>query len=151
MNIGFTGTQRGMTTEQGIEVGQLVFTLDYDAKGDTTWHHGDCIGADEVFHAGIRLVLPGRQIVVHPPKIPTKRAFCQGDVILKPDEYIKRDDAIIDVSNIMIATPGEMQMQWRSGTWTTIRHTRKAGKPIYIVYPDGSVVYEPAKFRTVEG
>jgi len=40
----------------------------------------------------------------------------------------------------MIATPGEVDEQLRSGTWSTVRFARKQGKPVHVILPDGRVV-----------
>jgi predicted Rossmann fold nucleotide-binding protein DprA/Smf involved in DNA uptake len=37
----------------------------------------------------------------------------------------------------MIATPHSYVEIGRSGTWATVRYARKAGKPIYLILPDG--------------
>jgi len=57
------------------------------------------------------------------------------DEVLPPRPYIARDDDIIAASSTIIATPGEAAEVLRSGTWTTIRHARKAGKDVRIVTP----------------
>ena len=45
MKLGFTGTRRGMTSDQQIRVTLLVAEL-----GPKEAHHGDCVGADAEFH-----------------------------------------------------------------------------------------------------
>ena len=41
MKIGFTGTQKGMTTAQAYSFIELISGMEIDE-----FHHGDCIGAD---------------------------------------------------------------------------------------------------------
>lgn len=135
MKIGFTGTQRGMTKEQLIsfEAG-LRFVMDGDDTDE--FHHGDCIGADAQAHMvafGLKF-----RIIVHPPIIDKKRAFCKGYSeirIQKP--YFDRNHDIVDQTEILIATPGEAEEQLRSGTWATIRYARKKGGHPVIIGPDG--------------
>jgi hypothetical protein len=54
----------------------------------------------------------------------SKRAFCQGDVVLTPRPYLVRNRHIVDASSVLIATPkGDEEL--RSGTWSTVRYARK--------------------------
>lgn len=134
-SLGITGTHKGMTPKQKCTVHAIVgFLLPDEA------HHGDCIGADAEFHDIIR-ELTKAVIVVHPPINPTRRAWKQGDFVLKPKPYMVRDDDVIAESHLMLATPHGFNEIVRSGTWATIRHTRKAFKPLIIIWPDGS--FEP--------
>lgn len=128
--VGFTGTQRGMTSRQWVIVADDLAHLISEG------HHGDCIGADKQFD----LILFQRQIkrVAHPPLKSHKRAFCKTEVILPPKDYLPRNEDIVDASEAMIATPGEMEEQLRSGTWATIRYASRWKKPTLIIYPDGT-------------
>jgi hypothetical protein len=131
--IGFTGTQRGMTR---IQKSVLRGILQNDSG---EFHHGDCIGADEEAH-DIASEL-GYDIWVHPPKDPSKRAFCKAPnnrmMFAKP--YLVRNHDIVDVCTKLIATPGEAVEQLRSGTWATIRYARKVGKEVTIIFPNGDI------------
>ena len=134
-HIGFTGTQVGMTDAQ-FSIARLFFQK-YRIEIEDV-HHGDCIGADDDFHTLVRLH-SNIKIVIHPPKNKSKRAFKQGDVILEPDEYLKRNHDIVDACNILIATPKENEEVLRSGTWATIRYGKKSKKMVIIIFPDGKV------------
>lgn len=130
-HIGFTGTQIGQTPQQLLTVERILATV-------CGWfHHGDCTGADEQSHAIARR--HGKlTIIIHPPIIASKRAFCQGDVILDPKDYIARNHDIVDASIGLITTPKSFVEELRSGTWATVRYARKQHKKIVIVFPDGS-------------
>lgn len=134
MKIGFTGTQEGMTEKQIDAIS--VFLLDYEVQ---EFHHGDCVGADNDAHIITRIQAPAAKIVVHPPLNESKRAFCRADAVLPAKPYLDRNHDIVDAVEVMFATPKEKVEQVRSGTWATIRYARKQGKPLYIVYPDGTV------------
>jgi len=134
-HIGFTGTQIGMTDPQ-YSITRLFIKKYSNEIKDV--HHGDCIGADADFHLLVRL-FSNIQIVIHPPKNKSKRAFSKGDVMLEPDEYIKRNHDIVDACDILIATPKENEEVLRSGTWATIRYGKKTGKKVIIIFPDGKV------------
>lgn len=133
MNIGFTGTQRGMTIKQL----EKVFHILIENIGSFS-HHGDCIGADAQFH--FLAVAVGSRVVIHPPDNPSKRAYCYYATEIREDKpYLRRNQDIVNESDILIATPGETTEQLRSGTWATIRRGRKKkGMTVYIIYPDGT-------------
>jgi hypothetical protein len=139
-HIGFTGTRNGMTTEQARAVESLLHGYD-------RLHHGDCVGSDAQVHdiAFNR----GLTIEIHPPKLSSLRAWCRADIYRDPREYISRNHAIVDSTEGLIAVPAGMEEERHSGTWATIRYARKIGKPVWIVFPDGSVEHHlPRKMET---
>lgn len=143
IQLGFTGTREGMTQEQANKVAELV--MQACQKDDVTVHHGDCVGADADFHKIARLL--GCRVVLHPPTVPDKRAFCDYDDIEAPLDYLERDSVIVTRSDYLIGTPKGSKEDRRSGTWTTIRMGRAALeaqtlKSLVIVYPGGLVEYE---------
>lgn len=134
MLVGFTGTQRGMTPLQYQTVWELLYAR-RQATGE--FHEGDCIGADA--QAAFLAREAGFRIIGHPPENDSKRAFFQADQWRPPLGYLDRNKEIVRKTEQMIATPGEVEEQLRSGTWSTIRYAVKTRKPISIVFPDGSV------------
>ena len=140
--VGFTGSRdEGMPTfGQIVKVDGLLFALrPYEV------HHGDCIGSDHWFHLRVTGPYKYRPCVhVHPPDNPRYRANCiegMNCVIHPTKPYMKRNQDIVDASDVLIATPHGPE-EVRSGTWATIRRARKKGIPIYIVYPSGTVIKE---------
>lgn len=141
-HIGFTGTRHGLETMQYESLGLLMDEIMAQAcrDGDGVGvHHGDCIGADEQFHKLAREI--GYAVAIHPSTHPL-RAHCQGDKMHEPKATLARNADIVAASEIMLACPYEFEEQPRGGTWTTIRMARKAGKPLAIVLPDGTVQRE---------
>jgi hypothetical protein len=133
VNVGFTGTQRGTTKLQYQTVTALLRSLNVE-----TFHHGDCIGADEQIARFVHTL--GYPIVVHPPLNEAKRAHVEfHSRTLPPRDYLDRNHDIVDSTDLMVATPGEMSERIRSGTWATIRYAAKRQKDVLIVYPDGSL------------
>lgn len=128
MKIGFTGTREGMTQHQKEQFVLKMFELLPDE-----FHHGDCEGADAEAHDIVRELLPKVKIVVYPPLSFRKRAMKQGDEMLEPEAYIKRDYKIVDSTDCLIGAPKTDAEQIRSGSWTTIRYARKTGKPNYVL------------------
>jgi hypothetical protein len=140
--IGFTGTQHGMTPAQRLTVAGF-----FGNRKGSEFHHGDCIGADAEAHD--IAIEAGCRIVIHPPDISDKRAFCavrEGlDFAYQPKPYLVRNHDIVDLVDEMLAAPGETEEQLRSGTWATVRYARKSGKKLFTVFPDGKWSYEPSR------
>ena len=132
-NVGFTGTQQGMTKAQKDKVDDLL--KDYYWVG-LEFHHGDCIGADAESAFIARNI--GFRIASHPPLYDGKRAFCNYDVVYPEKPYLDRNHDIVDSVRIVIATPKEFKEVLRSGTWATIRYAKRK-KFLEIVFPDGTV------------
>lgn len=130
MVIGFTGTIVGVTSERLSHLrSRLARALD---RGFDTVHHGDCVGADAQFHdiaAGL-----GFCVVIHPPANPKLRAHKIGDSMMPELGYIARNHNIVDAANVMIACPkNPAQEELRSGTWATVRYTRKQNKLVIFI------------------
>ena len=101
----------------------------------TEAHHGDCTGADDIFHQiCLELKIP---VVLHPPKNLTKCAHnwatCIASRVAK--DYLVRNHDIVDESDELIAVPGEKTEQLRSGTWATYRYGKKTGKTVHLITP----------------
>lgn len=131
MNVGFTGTQRGMTREQK----ETLDTFLSEECGE--FHHGDCIGADaEAHEIALRL---GYSVVIHPPINSSKRAFCAYAAQTRiAAQYLDRNKDIVIASQVLIATPGEKEEQLRSGTWSTVRYAKALRKNVVLIFPDGT-------------
>lgn len=132
MKVGFTGTRNVPTTKQKRALDVLLMRLDEEFN-ITEVSHGDCKGSDKNFHDAVRSLLPKVRINVYPPLDSKHRAFCEGDVVYKEMEYLDRNQAIVDNSDILIATPKENSEVLRSGTWATIRMAKKKGIKIHII------------------
>lgn len=107
------------------------------------FHHGDCIGADFQAHeVAMELGIP---IWLHPPENPTKRAFCQGALVVDDTyPYLIRNHHIVEQSEWLIAGPHEPDMVTRSGTWATVRYAMTLSRDIAILLPDGQIhLYGP--------
>lgn len=134
--VGFTGTQRGMTDEQTAVVRAVLYGL-RSHRDCTYFHHGDCVGADAQSH-DIATDLKYWPII-HPPSNPSKRAWCEARLedFREPRPYLDRNKDIVRESHVMVAAPGDVEEQLRSGTWSTVRFARKLNREIILVFPDG--------------
>jgi len=128
MKVGFTGTRKGMTMRQQRTVERALHFL-----GVTELHHGDCWGADE--EADWLARTNNIKRVIHPPKDPKNRAFCDAEVVLDEKDYLERNHDIVDAGRILIAAPGSLHEITRSGTWATIRYAERKGVPVILVRP----------------
>jgi hypothetical protein len=61
------------------------------------------------------------------------RGFNKGDIELEPKSYMARNDEIVKFSDILIGCPTDVNTEvLRSGTWSTIRKAKKAGKIVIL-------------------
>lgn len=157
--IGFTGTQKGMTSQQIHAAENLVLHLDAD-HGVVELHHGDCIGADVQMHVMFcQLIVDGHidgNVVIHPPLNLNKRAWAKDVFLGRPlhtaievrslpaKEYLDRNVDIVSACDLLVAAPRSQDETRRSGTWSTVRHARSAGKRVVLIYPEGVIHDEGA-------
>ncbi|MEO5927676.1 MAG: hypothetical protein ABIP96_03330 [Patescibacteria group bacterium] len=98
--------------------------------------HGGAPGADtsfDAFCAGIGI----RRRLYPASKSSSKSSTAEEKM---PVEYpLDRNKKIARDCDIMLAAPFEDQEIIRSGTWSTVRYSRKAGKPIYIIQRNGQI------------
>lgn len=140
LSIGFTGTRHGMTSGQWHAVRDLVFEL--SAGHVFTSHHGDCVGADEQFNEICGSFCARALVTVHPGPVGDLSAGCVGVERRAPAAHMRRNRNIVNEATVVIAAPLEMTRRERGGTWATIGMARKAGKPLAIAWPDGSLTKE---------
>lgn len=121
MNIGFTGTRKGLSTMQFQVVVKML-----GAYGNTegTAHHGDCIGADDNFDRLVR-TLTGLTPHIHPPTNTAFRAFCPREraVMYAAKHYYARNRDIVNACDWLIACPKSDVEE--GGTWYTINYARE--------------------------
>jgi hypothetical protein len=135
VKVGFTGSRLGLASAQAVALRDLMRRL-----RPSELHHGDCVGADD------RMVTIARDLGVghvesHPPTDDRMRAFAPSDHIGQPLPYLKRNEAIVIASDVLIAAPDSPERK-RSGTWATVRFARKLKRTIYIVMPCGRIEVE---------
>ena len=140
VKIGFTGTQEGMTISQKKSFLSVWQMIEDELGPIREFHHGDCIGADDEaddFAITMFTRVGIGTVVIHPPDVDTKRAWCVGDITEKPLPYLERNTEIVKACDVLIATPKEQEEVLRSGTWATIRRARKYNKKLAVIFPDG--------------
>jgi hypothetical protein len=124
IHIGFTGTRKGMTSEQNEKI---RFTLqsfrDYHFGMDLVFHHGDEPHSDREAAEIAQKI--GYRIKPHPPAAMTS------------EDLLKRNREIVAAVENLFAAPGGFKEELRSGTWATVRYGRQAGLEGLIIWPDG--------------
>lgn len=137
--VGFTGTQQGCTQAQK-SVLRLRLSIMREQSAQCEFHHGDCIGADaDAYYEAVAAFFA---TICHPPIEKSKRAFTVNDLTHEPKEYLERNRDIVNDTFGLIACPKSFMEELRSGTWATVRYARKIKRPIMIIRPDGSFLFE---------
>lgn len=132
MKVGFTGTREELTPQQAERLGYFLASLEGVI---TEVHHGDCVGADALFHEWCSD--HNFQIRIHPPEDEKYRAWCNSEfsTLDSPRPYLERNRVIVGESDLLIACPKYAHEELRSGTWSTIRYAREKRVPTLIIYP----------------
>lgn len=137
MQVGFTGTRKGMIKPQVLSFCVVVKSFGELIEG---WHHGDCVGSDEKSQELVKVILPKTEIVIHPPLNPKHRAWCRGDVTWAEKGYFERNIDIVNCTEVLVATPKGMSPEHKgSGTWHCIRYAQVRKKRILVIWPNGSI------------
>ena len=140
MDVGFTGTQDGMTEAQRKSLRQVLKELHSGELGEDEFHYGACIGADT--QAVLEAIDVGYVVIAYPASdvASSKQGLIpEQAIVVAAQPALKRNPLIVANSDILIATPKYMSESLRSGTWTTVRHARKQSKPIIYIWPNGRV------------
>lgn len=142
MRVGFTGTREGMAVQQFV-----AFVMAMPA-GMTWFRHGCCLGADEEAVRHVNDMVPRPSIFGAPSNIGSQTSefalSVSDDTTGEFSDPLERNRVIVDGCDLLIAAPKGPEER-RSGTWATVRHARKKGKPIVIVWPNGTTSKEGDK------
>ena len=141
MNIGFTGTSLGMTLEQKRYLEQILTDIRFNTENIIYGIHGDCLGADADFDVLCKQL----NIItkVRPCTSEHLRAQCRSEIIAEPKRPMQRNRDIVADADLMLACPpNKEEIKKGSGTWATIKFTRRAEKALIIIFPDGELLRE---------
>ncbi len=130
VKIGFTGTRDDLTDFQKVSLKNYIANIKDPIESA---HHGDCVGADTVFHnACVEL---GIKVVIHPPVVSALRAFNNAEEILPEKTYFERNRDIVDTCDLLIACP-KTDFETKGGTWYTINYALKKKVPVVKICPE---------------
>jgi len=140
MILAFTGSRSGLTPHQAAALEALLESL----EGLTALHHGCCLGADEDCALLLAQINPSVLQVGHPCNLLAQvsqqaLAVCRQVLPVRPP--LNRNHDLVDAAQLLIACPDGPE-RLHSGTWATVRHARKQGKPIHLLWPDGTGTQE---------
>lgn len=133
MEIGFTGTRRGLTERQKSALQFLLSEEDW-------FTHGGCHGADRDADCIAEDIIGQKnRIHIRPGDKKQYRYWVANRDrlnVFSPKPYLERNKQIVDDSDVLVAAPSSLEEQFKgSGTWATIRYARKKGKPVFILDP----------------
>jgi len=144
-----------MTLAQRMTFGRRMITL---GRMVEEFHHGDCVGADEMACDIVAALYRDEVTVVcHPPELDDYRAYTDYDKAWDEKPYLERNRDIVDECDLLVAAPQSMEVR-KGGTWYTINYASEEGKPIQIIHPSGELeragdwsrydpIYEPEASR----
>lgn len=135
MIIGFSGTRQGMSSEQ-----KRVFAEVFSRLEPERFVHGLCIGADVEAHDIVRSLYTPEQCEIEGyPSTASTRMERVCELNHHPMDPLKRNKEILISSEVLIATPLEMEEMRRGGTWHTYRLALDMKMPIYLILRNGMV------------
>ena len=133
IRLGFTGSRDFNGWEQ-----TQAFINNLKEKSPYEFHDGDCLNWDVTAHELVKKFFPLCEFVGHPPDNDKHRAHQEYNMSYEPRPYLERNENIVDLVDEMLACPATMKDMKHSGTWYTIRYSRKVGRKLTIIYPDGT-------------
>jgi hypothetical protein len=131
-----------MTLNQWETVGIVTSWL-WHTDRPNEFHSGDCVGADEQAYNSVKTQRDVRSLDIilhgHPCNLERFRAYLEYDRTHPIRPPLARNRIIVTNAETMIAAPKEYEeVKKGSGTWATIRYTDHVGKPLFIIWPDGT-------------
>ncbi len=129
--IGFVGVRGGLTYPQFRAISRLM--IDRDLPGAVADVEAVVRGADgwgdADFDRIARWMTPTPQLVVVEAPGKGEQAAPAG----------ARNRAVVDACDLLLACPPVAVEEPRSRTWTAVRYARRVGRPVVLVYPDGTI------------
>jgi hypothetical protein len=152
--VGITASRNGPTYGQLLTLVTLLSSSKilaecFSAYDESWFHHGDCVGGDEVSHDVAKML--GYKTSVHPPTDSRLRANKRGTISHPPKPYIERNHDIADVVSELFVLPDTMYERIRSGTWATWRYySSNYDRHWAIIWPDGTYLRGKGRSGTDE-
>lgn len=137
MKVGFTGTRQQLLPEQHHALCEWIKSNHAEI---VELHQGCCIGADAECCEAFGVHARQARIVGHPPSDQRLMSHCavdDCDELREPKDFIKRNHAIVNETDMLLACPKGPE-ELRSGTWATIRYAMKQRKEVWIIWPTGA-------------
>jgi hypothetical protein len=139
----FTGTQEGMTANQRSAFRSYLLRHSF-----AEFHQGCCVGADEEATEEVARFRPLTHIHGHPSNLKAKtseKALRLSKTLHPARPPLDRNQAMVEVGEVLLACPKGFEEELRSGTWSTVRRARKRGLRVILFWPSGRVTEEPGR------
>ena len=129
--VGFVGVRGGLSYAQFRALSRVL--IDRDLPGavigvEAVVHGADGWG-DADFDRIARWMTPTPQFAV--VGVPGEAA--------EPASAAARNRAVVDACDLLVACPPGAVEEPRSRTWAAVRYARRVGRPVVLLYPDGTV------------
>lgn len=140
--VGFVGVRGGLAYPQFRALCRLLIDRDIPGAvtGVGTIVRGTDGWGDRDFDRIARWMTPTPELVIQ-DAAPTPDG-------LEPT-HAARNRAIVDGCDLLVACPPVPVEEPRSRTWQAVRHARRIGRPVVLVYPDGTVDPGPRPYFLV--
>ncbi len=136
MKLGFTGTRNGLTLPQKEALASLLL-----AMMPASLSAGVCQGSDDSAMTMAHML--GIRVICHPPIDDRLRAYnAFADETLPAKTHFARNRDIVNTTDRLLATPPCKPLPDKGGTAYTVGVARKVGKPVLIIWPDGTETRE---------
>lgn len=135
MIVAFIGSRKGMTERQKFDLA-LNLGMVY-RRGEMTFIHGGCVGADEEFHKAVmQFKSPNDKVEVYPgysmkdvSDMRFRGDFTGADVVHDEDPFLERNRLMVRRADIIIVAP----RKGGRGTRYTITYTKRLSKALKIL------------------
>lgn len=130
-SVGFVGVRGGLTYAQFRALSRILIDRDLPGavSGVEAIVHGADGWGDGDFDRIARWMTPTPQLVI------VGRAGEGGP----PASAAARNRAVVNACDLLLACPPVAVEETRSRTWAAVRYARRVGRPVVLLYPDGTV------------
>jgi hypothetical protein len=140
--VGYVGVRGGLAYPQFRALARVL--VDRDVPGAVTGVEVMIRAAEGWGDADLdrvsRWMTPTPQLLV--PNVPPGKDGSADPLSLK-------NWAVVDGCNVLVACPPTAVEEAKSKTWAAIRYARRIGRPVVLVYPDGTVHPGPRPYFLV--
>lgn len=135
MIVSFAGASWGTTDEQDAVIEFCIQEME-----PSLLIHGGRPGADQVSRC-IALSF-GVPSYAYPSDLISQRAYSDSDFSYVPISEHEKNDTIAEMGDVLIACPDEYMETRHCASWDVVRHARRLGRKLVIIWPDGKICTE---------
>jgi len=135
MRLWFSGSRQGMTT---IQRNKILEFLKENKDKIKEIHHGDEIGAEQLFHTLCFENDLMDKIIIHPLNNRKYRALCKAPIIHKVTNHETRKKNIVSQTNFLLVATDSYSNNIRSGCWSLVKIAQAYNLSVLIIFPNGT-------------